>query len=392
MDGLNNLSIVDSILLNLASVQNMCEFEYDKLGTFISLMDQYHSAKLDTPELSKDHDVFNKEFAKSRRFYQDRRSYLKKRSNDLSQDIEKRKLAKEKLVALFDSLKSLDSMGSTSEDLKGGKGSTKEEAKEEKLPVMSIREQLDEEGNVIKSEVKPYNESKNSLFSKAFSAIHKSKGGSIDGQSSSEVVGKKEEVKKSKETGEMGKDKKQSATYDKKGPHKLPKEVINSAKALMDNAKSPKQVVSDGSNVRSKKREEVEDSFHPYTIREEVDEDGNIIRSSVRKLPDMESKEDENLSDDQISELLEDMDLKRPHLKIEEINDEEGEEKKEEKENERGEKEETKNKKKNDENKNKKEVKNNDESMKKEENNNKENGELEKTKIDSSMYLSLIHI
>ncbi|VUG20287.1 DEBR0S7_00430g1_1 [Brettanomyces bruxellensis] len=365
-EGLKDLSVIDSILLNLASIQNLCEFEYDKLGTFMNLMDQYHSAKLDTPELNKDHDIFNREFAKTRKFYQDRRNYLKKRSNDLEQDIKKRKLAKEKLVALFESLKNIDSLNAGS----GDEDSKKEVSEDNGLPVMNIREQLDEEGNVIKSEVKPYSQSKNNLFSKAFSSIHKSEEsglGDATKEKGKKEGTKKEQVKKDelhkkvesrskevkeainkqrKERREKEKERKEKKKKEKKEEerkekvlHKLPKEAMHSAKTMMNNAKSPKQVISDENSDVAGEKNNVDDSIHPYTIREEVDEDGNIVRSSVRKLPSMQSKKekkktnkndkDEELSDDQISELLADMDSKRPRPKIEELDDENEKESKE---------------------------------------------------------------
>ncbi|QPG74958.1 hypothetical protein FOA43_002297 [Brettanomyces nanus] len=159
MTPVKDLSVVDSIIVNLVSVRNLYQFEYEQLGTFLSLMNQFEEAKLKSRELLKKNDIFIREFNGDVKFYRERMKWLQARISKLSKDIENRKQAKQKLMQLFDSLQSLDTLNDSNPN-------QEESNLEAGLPIMNIREELDENGNVMKSSVKPYEKSKLGIFEK----------------------------------------------------------------------------------------------------------------------------------------------------------------------------------------------------------------------------------
>lgn len=260
-----DLSVVDSILTGLANVKESYQFEYDQLATFITLLRKHRNEKLANPQLDKGKVLFEKETASDLEYYEDRMVELKKKIDGLSKDIDARRQAKAKLIELFDSLQSLDSMERSKDDAG--------------MPIMNIREELDEDGNVINSSVEPYDSSKNSVFNEAL-----------------------EKTKQEREPKQV-----EAAKVEPK--------AAKAAKV----AKTVKKVTTAKPAKPAKPAAAAKPTpIRPYITKEEVDEDGNIVRSSVKA------------TDEQLAELFEDMDLK-PRAKIEEIDDEEAETIKEQK-------------------------------------------------------------
>ncbi|VEU21799.1 DEKNAAC102338 [Brettanomyces naardenensis] len=271
----NDLSKIDSILTNLSAVRNSYQFEAEQLSTFIGLLEQYGESK--RLELKQDSEIFKKRFSGEIKQYRDKLTELEGKIGRLDKDIGDRKEAKKKLMKLFESLQRVEEVGEIGQD------------EDEGLPIMNIQEELDEEGNVIRSEVKRYDESKNEMFNKVLEGMRNSKG-------------------------KGGSDK----TAPKNGPG-----VPEGGKTVpKEGSAVPAKTSSTSSSAISPASTTATPSFHPYTIREEIDEDGNIIKSSVRKLPVLAEKDSKaDVTDDQIAQLLEDMDLKKP--KIEELEEDE---------------------------------------------------------------------
>ncbi|TID25466.1 hypothetical protein CANINC_002944 [Pichia inconspicua] len=262
------LKIIDGIVNNLAGIQSFYEFEYEHLSTLLKLLRNFQEETSSSEELSSNCEMFNKDTSMEIEELEKRLQYASKRVDQLKGEIQTRLESKGKLLQLFESLKSVEVMES------------KGKVEEEELPVMEICEELDDEDKVIKSEVKPYKSKENELR-ELMAEVERRKGAEVKDDNDDGVV------------------------------------VQNSFRFL-----SKKEDLKDEKFKDVEEVLEDDGEFRPFVIREEIDEDGNTVKSSMSRIPQMENnqKEEEgDIDEDQITELLEDMGLKEGEEETEKI-------------------------------------------------------------------------
>ena len=282
------LSIIDGILLNLAGILRFYEFERSQYITVLRLLEQFQRETCEEEELKSSNDIFKKESNKETNLMQEKINKLEEKIDQIREEISSRSNSKEKLVSLFNALKSVDNFDENSKP----KNIPQQEALAEKespldpnLPIMEIREELNDDNEIISSEIKPYQSPETQL----------------------------------------------KALFDKR-KQKLPISDMDSDKQLNDLVPQKPTSVPTGSERANSiaksglddKVDQETEKFLPFTIREEIDKDGNIIKSSMARIPPMKPnddrthhiKTDENptasdetkeIEDDQLAELFEDM-------------------------------------------------------------------------------------
>ncbi|KAG7859997.1 hypothetical protein KL919_002702 [Ogataea angusta] len=142
----NEISLIDSILYNLVGVKQLYEFEVNHLHTFANLTRRFTEEK--NKEVGDKCTVFKDKAIKEEQWVKEKIRNLESEINRLDKEIEERKASKKKLMELFESLKSIDKY-------------EHKESNSDELPIMEIREELDDEGHVISGDVKPYAEVSN---------------------------------------------------------------------------------------------------------------------------------------------------------------------------------------------------------------------------------------
>ncbi|KAG0677083.1 hypothetical protein C6P42_000999 [Pichia californica] len=301
------LSIIDGILLNLAGILRFYEFEHTQYNTLLGILKQFQLETINDDELKLSHEIFQKESNKEIGLLEEKVKNLDEKIEKIRTEISSRNDSKEKLINLFNALKSVDNLDSSFQSDKTSSNSVVQKNDfNSVLPIMEIREELDENGDIINSEIKPY-QSPESQLKKL-----------LEGRKSSEH---------SKQV-----QPKMNVNQDVKPPKitevKAPVEQQN----LITEEKSD-DILEESENPNSK-------NFLPFVIREEIDEDGNIIKSSMSRIPQMKPDEDgtsetditndstispttntEEVEEDQLNELFEDMGFKIP--KVTEVKDEE---------------------------------------------------------------------
>ncbi|ESW99546.1 hypothetical protein KL918_001521 [Ogataea parapolymorpha] len=142
----NEISLIDSILYNLIGVKQLYEFEVNHLHTFANLTRRFVQEK--NEEVGDKCTVFKDKAAKEEQWVKEKIHNLESEISRLNKEIEERKASKKKLMELFESLKKIDEY-------------EHKESKPDELPIMEIREELDDEDHVISGDVKPYAEMSN---------------------------------------------------------------------------------------------------------------------------------------------------------------------------------------------------------------------------------------
>lgn len=304
LDG--ELNTIDIILENLSQLKNFYGFERAKLEqikkTFI---DEQSSILTKNPQL-KSNGVFKSESDQEIEFLNTKINILIQRIDVLDKDIQSRNESKTTLIALFNSLNSTSSLNFDNEGLappaiiakpiisedkeliteqKPAKSKPSPQAKELPLdelldlPVMEIREELDENGDVISSEVKPFKS--NDSIEELLKAMNNKKQSQLKSQPLSEVS---------------------------KTEHGVREEIDEDGNIIKSSFKLNKKP--------SQQAPAVEDGFRPFMIREEIDENGDVIEGSISQIPDLKADEDNgsegnvNEDDEQLAELFMDMGLK----------------------------------------------------------------------------------
>ncbi|GAV30481.1 hypothetical protein PMKS-003995 [Pichia membranifaciens] len=290
------LSIIDGILLNLAGILRFYEFERSQHITVLRLLEQFQSETCAEEELKSSNDIFKKETNKEINLMQEKINKLEEKIDQIREEISSRSNSKEKLVSLFNALKSVDSFDDDSRP----KNIPQYEALAEKefpldpnLPIMEIREELNDDNEIIRSAIKPYQSPETQL--KAL------------------LDGKKQKLSFS------------DLESDKKLNDLVPQKPISVPTA----SEEANSVAKSGSDDKVDSENE---KFLPFTIREEIDEDGNIIKSSMSRIPPMKPNDDEKpsqiktdesstasdetkeIEDDQLAELFEDMGFTIPKI------------------------------------------------------------------------------
>jgi hypothetical protein len=303
------LVVIDGILSNLAGIQSFYEFEHAQLLVFYNMLKQFQNETLKAEELEESNDIFTKETNKEITTIEMKLTELTKKIDQIKNDIKSRTESKTKLIDLFKALKSVDSLDGLSFNETPGPPKKFERSNfKASLPIMEIREELDDNGNVLNSEVKTY--------------------GSTESGFKSSIEAKIKDSKKELQ--------KKSVTVE---PENLNHKKVESKK-LETKKTNRKQTEQKPQSIQSKKEPNdyiLEDStdttedpnnsnFRPFMIREEIDEDGNIIKSSMSRIPQitpteqesesMKVEELENGNDDELMELFEDMGLQVPRNSV----------------------------------------------------------------------------
>lgn len=290
----SELSGIDSILENLDPLRTFYAFQRSKLDVVRQMLVEEQAMVLsNSPQLAAG-GLFKTETDREIQHASAKLAVLDDRIAVLEGDIASRNQSRGQLVHLLHSLSTTDSLNfgdqppAASTDatvqaapqaaplapLQDAPGGAPQELPRDELldlPVMEIREELDEHGEVVSSEVKPFksNESIEQLLKTMSEQRNKPKTNSEGSV--------KEEI-------------------DEDG------NIIKSSFKM--NKKSPKKTEEPG--------------FRPFMIREEVDEDGNVVDGSgkISQIPDFEegnSKEHQTRvsnEDEQLAELFMDMGLK----------------------------------------------------------------------------------
>lgn len=343
------LDAIDGILHNLAGIQYFYEQEYQHLETFHKLIIGVQSETIKR-ELANESTIFQTETSKELDEIVKKLNALKSKITSIKTDIQSRTESKQKLITLFNSLKNIESItGGTSTKIEP---STKvKEEKLDELPIMDIREELDDDDQIIKSELKPYSSAESELkklieekSKQAPKQIEKKEaknnkttkdddddndnnddGNYVVSESSFRFLNKKEPTKsietKKGTKEESNKEIKNEVNNGVK--NKVKKEIKKKVKNANKN-----EIKNEAKNEAKNEPQSVEqkDEFRPFMIREEIDEDGNTIKSSVSRIPQMENQntnnkieelkegaEDEKIDDDQLEELFEDMGFQIPN-------------------------------------------------------------------------------
>lgn len=308
------LSVIDGILMNLAGILRFYEFEHAQLLTFLNLLKQFQTETIQDDELNCSSEIFSKESNNEIASLEEKLKTLTHKIDKIKADISSRKESKEKLIKLFNALKSIDSYDGINKE-SSKESPTKFKEGDSKLdsdfPIMEIREDLDEQGNVINSEVKPYQSPENQL--KSILQNRKSDQ-NIEDQKPIQTGSKMESIKNKRSGAEpmYSKNKKISAVNHQK----------------LERNKSEKEedvILEESDNPKS-------GNFLPFVIREEIDEDGNIIKSSMSRIPQMKPNDEKNdeditqelvtpnnqredeIDEDQLTELFEDMGFTIPKI------------------------------------------------------------------------------
>ncbi|KAG7730042.1 hypothetical protein KL933_001122 [Ogataea haglerorum] len=142
----HEISLIDAILYNLVAVKQLYEFEVNHLYTFASLTRRFVEEK--SEEVGDKCTVFKDKAAKEEQWVKEKIRNLQSEISRLDREVEERKASKKKLMELFESLRKVDEYDH-------------KESKSDELPIMEIREELDDEGHVISGDVKPYAEMSN---------------------------------------------------------------------------------------------------------------------------------------------------------------------------------------------------------------------------------------
>lgn len=290
------LSIIDGILLNLAGILRFYEFERSQYVNVLFLLKQFQTKTCEEEELKSSHEIFKKESNKELILIQEKIEKLEGKIGQIREEISCRSYSKEKLVSLFNALKSVDSLDDNSnlENILSPETLEKKELSlDPNLPIMEIREELNEDNEVISSEIKPYQSPESQLNT---------------------LLGRK---KQNSSISEMASD------MDSDGSK--PQGPVG----VLAEFKKANSVSGTGSDGKGKPGA---GDFLPFTIREEIDEDGNIIKSSIARIPPMdpnndgkvnqvtndekstESEETKEIEDDQLAELFEDMGFTIPKI------------------------------------------------------------------------------
>ncbi|ODV86081.1 hypothetical protein CANARDRAFT_22865 [[Candida] arabinofermentans NRRL YB-2248] len=280
----SELSIIDSILYNLVATKQLHEFELNHLPTFISLAEQFKNEKLSEFKGNNNSDIFEKESTKELNYYKEKLIDLKKRVEILDKEINERKSSRKKLVDLFESLTKLNSLDQQQKQQDKSQGTVNDDTE---LPVMEIREELDDDDNVVSRDIKPFQDSNLELMNKIQSSIEKDTN---------------KEIERTFSSSSNEKQKITDVTH------------ADFTKPTDEPSDKPTDEATDDAT----------DEFTPFMIREDLDENGIVIEGTAKqtvlnkrqqepststndKTNDTNYDEDEDVNEDQITELLQDM-------------------------------------------------------------------------------------
>lgn len=284
------LGSVDAILADLENLRAFYDFERQKIADLRLCLIKEQGERLANNTRKNTKAFFERESNNELKFLDTKISQLNDRIGALQTDIQSRNESRVKLIELFTNLNDTASLNFGDTDNEPESDEENEELPLDSLldlPVMEIREELDENGDIINSEVKPYQ----------------------SGESIEELL-------------KMMNGKKSNLAQPKPGNIK----VENGIKEEIDeDGNIIKSSFKMNRKTSSKKPAEQtgEESFRPFMIREEIDENGNIVESSASQIPDLNPDEndiDSHLSNDddaQLAELFVDMGLK-PVAELEE--------------------------------------------------------------------------
>lgn len=322
------LNDIDYILKNLIEMKKFYDEERFGLGTVKETLIKNQSSVLSkNPQLTTN-GAFKIDSDKEIGVLTMKMSVLDERINVLDKDIESRNNSRTKLIELFQSLNSTDSLNfNDDKELKtvkepiGIKNDINAKQKQSKplmskpvqqsvkpvknllveaakelpvdelldFPVMEIREELDENGDVISSEIKPFKS--NDSIEELLKVLNQKKKGSINS---------KPQVKSSLSE--------PSVSEIKNG---IKEEIDEDGNIIKSSFKLNKL-------TQSQKEQLKDDSFRPFMIREEIDENGDVVQGSISQIPDLKEEDNDkidnekvnNEDNEQLAELLMDMGLK----------------------------------------------------------------------------------
>ncbi|OWB54525.1 hypothetical protein B5S28_g374 [[Candida] boidinii] len=330
---------MDSPIYNLTATKQLLEFELNHLTTFVNLLHSFHKEKskdlkeslndiissssnsskisaayLNSLENSKSDKLYHDNFNKELKFYINRLNDLKERIKNIDNEINEKRVSKEKLTKLFDSLEILNEK--EKEQQQQQQNNELNDSLDSEFPVMEIREELDDDDNILSSSVSPYG-------SNPISKITKNN----------------KEIDIPKETKEEKEEKK-------------PTQQLETAKKNVEPESKP---IKQNTYVKEELESDLPSDFVPMMIREDLeddDEDDYKIKSStisqlpvgskgkisetkiknpkIEEIVDKNDKietsaeiehqsegeeEDENIDADEIRQLLEDMGISEPKIK-----------------------------------------------------------------------------
>lgn len=297
------LSIIDGILMNLAGIQRFYEFEYTQLSTLLGMLQQFRNETVEEEkELGQTSEIFERESDKEVTYMELKLKELNEKITKIKSDIASRAESKKKLMELFKALKSVDSLDTLDNTKSQPKNDDTKTTGTESLPVFDIREELDDEGNVISSEVKPYGSPESQLEE----LLKNNLGKNLQGGRKAE---KEVDTAPNKHT----------SLKPAKQPDAEKTSEIQPTSSN-DSIKTPNGTACTRQNNNQVLEETAESDFCPFVIREEIDEDGNTIKSSMARMPRMKPTEEEakllppevtdenkDIEEDQLAELFQDM-------------------------------------------------------------------------------------
>lgn len=324
------LSVIDGILANLAGIQSFYEFEYTHLSTFLQMLNHFQSESLTTKELSKANEVFKNKSGAEISEFKVKLQGVEKKIRQIKNEISSRTESRKKLIDLFNALKSVDFCDTSSSSAHLVQPDNSDQVADGgiSLPIMEIREDLNDDGEVIGSEVKPYQSHENQLKKLLESKVDFKTGNSAYEKDGSNQT-KEEEHKIEEIVDEDGVVVKSSFRFlgKKDGKPKKPENTVSEKETKGELESNTKNLETDVTSSNSKLTENHQRNYRPFMIREEIDEDGNIINSSMSQIPEIEDKNsdeikrtesNEEVNEDQLAELFEDMGLEVPREKKEE--------------------------------------------------------------------------
>lgn len=241
----NELSVIDGILNNLAGIQSFLEFEYAHYKTLHNITTQFQKESCEIKELKQSNEIFLNESNKEIEEINTKLVTLEKKIKEIEKEICIRQESKKKLMDLFEALKSVDKFEDATTSKKSLDKSQNDNHLTDELPIIEIREELDDDDTVIRSEVKPYNLSENNL---------------------KELIDNK------------------ISQMEQEELRKTDSEKVIAQEVNVGNKESRDENIEDDSTS----------GFRPFVIREEIDEDGNIIKSSVSRIPKMDKTKEED--------------------------------------------------------------------------------------------------
>ncbi|GMM27597.1 Bud27 protein [Martiniozyma asiatica (nom. inval.)] len=299
------LKKVDSILEHLKCLEKFYQVE---LKALLELKSSLLKFKSPAPEI----DLFQKESNKEITLITEKIAAIQSKTDKIENDIHCRLESRKKLVELFKTLSSVDdlqyddSISVREEENKTKQGENitledngisktvvkevkEEEVKKEEdyignttLPIMEIREELDDEDQIISSKIEKYQS--DDKFDEILSMMNQ-KMQNLQQMKKQDSLKTENKVDIREEIDEDG-------------------NIIKSSFKMLSSGE-PKQEKNNDKIIPQK-------PFQPFMIREEVDENGNYLSGTSTKIPDMSedlSNGYDDVDEDQLQELLQDMGL-----------------------------------------------------------------------------------